>query len=53
MSEVRDRSIPVGAWRQIRQFRSHVPPTEPVHRDPCILCGVRGDVGCRHLEIVQ
>jgi hypothetical protein len=38
--------------RIIRQFRSPIPPTQPVHRDPCILCGVRGDVGCRHLEVV-
>lgn len=21
---------------------------ERVHRDPCFLCGVRGDLGCRH-----
>jgi hypothetical protein len=23
-----------------------IPPTEPVHRDPCQRCGVRADIGC-------
>jgi len=26
------------------------PPPPPVRRDPCFLCGTRGDVGCQHQE---
>jgi hypothetical protein len=28
-----------------------IPPTEPVHRDPCARCGVRGDVDCGHSKV--
>jgi hypothetical protein len=28
-----------------------VPPTEPVDRDPCPRCGVRGDIGCGHSRV--
>lgn len=26
------------------------PAPPPVYRDPCIMCGTRGDIGCRHQE---
>lgn len=26
------------------------PDIQPVHRDPCPMCGTRGDIGCRHRE---
>jgi hypothetical protein len=25
-----------------------IPPTQPVHRDPCPRCGCRGDIDCGH-----
>ena len=29
------------------EARERIEPPK-VHRDPCFLCGARGDVGCRH-----
>jgi IS30 family transposase len=28
--------------------QADLPPR--LDRDPCVLCGVRGDIGCRHVE---
>lgn len=32
-----DGDEPLRTWRPVH-----------VHRDPCAMCGVRGDVGCKH-----
>lgn len=36
--------------RKVETIRRSNPTPPIVRRDPCIMCGTRGDIGCQHRE---
>lgn len=41
---------PVVRRKNENPVRRSNPPPPPVYRDPCFMCGARGDIGCNHRE---